>query len=175
MASFKNANTMTHFASYWQFFDNQQEPKVVTGWRIRSKSRLADAAKGDVLWLFTSGEKCARKLDEDKLPDGGVENSQAYLTEVFTISSIIPEIAGPFLLVKGMSDKCIGMSDKGIRLRRPLLIDGIVRPDGWGKEKPIGSLRQGAWRLRPQIADLLQKKLKQNARTSTARFLANVC
>ncbi|HUE15663.1 MAG TPA: hypothetical protein VMR25_15960 [Planctomycetaceae bacterium] len=129
---------MTHFASYWKFFDSDEEPDRVTGWRVRRNSRLADAVKGDILWLFTSGGKCRIKLKEDQLPDGGVDESQAYLTEVFTISTVIPEIAGPFkLLVKGAADKCL-------RVRPPILIDDIVRPDGWGKDKPIGSLRQGA-------------------------------
>ena len=48
---------MNHFASYWQFFDKRDEALFLTGWRIRAKNRLADAAKGDVLWLFTSGDK----------------------------------------------------------------------------------------------------------------------
>src|SRR4051812_12832191 len=101
---------MTHFASYWQLFDKLEEPIVVTGWRIRTHSRLADAEQGDILWLFTSGSKCRKKLDEEELPDGGVENSQAYLTEVFTIRRIIPEEAGQFkLLVQGAKDKCIGL------------------------------------------------------------------
>ena len=112
---------MTHFASFWKFFDKYEEPLVVTMWRIRGNSRLADAVKGDLLWLFTSGGKCRNKLDEDELPDDGVEDSQAYLTEVFTIRRIIPEVAGEFkLLVQGPKDKCIGLCP-------PILIDDIVR------------------------------------------------
>ncbi len=148
---------MTHFASYWQFYNKRQEPLVLTGWRIRSKNRLADAVKGDVLWLFTSGDKCLKKLAEEDLPDGGIEGSQAYLTAVFTVSGIIPEIASPFgLLVNGVRDKCI-------RVCPPILIDDIVRPRGWDKEKPIGSLRQGAWRLPPYNADLLQNTLRRES------------
>lgn len=148
---------MTHFASYWKFFDEYEEATVVTCWRIRGKSRLADAIKGDILWLFTSGGKCRKKLEEDELPDGGVEENQAYLTEVFTISGVIPEIEGPFeLLVEGVTDKCIGLCP-------PILIDDIVRPDGWEKDKPIGSLRQGAWRLSPHLANLLREKLKRES------------
>jgi hypothetical protein len=148
---------MTHFASYWKLFDHPDEPLVVDGWSVRGKSRLADARKGDILWLFTSGEKCRQKLEEDELPAAGVEDSQAYLAEVFTVSGVIPEVAGPFeLLVEGETDKCIGLCP-------PIPIDGIVRPEGWGKDKPIGSLRQGAWRLPANVADLLQEKLKQEA------------
>jgi hypothetical protein len=148
---------MNHFASYWKFFDEYEEATVVTSWRIGAGNRLADAIKGDILWLFTSGRKCTQKLGEDELPPGAVEDGQAYLTEVFTIRGVVPEIAGPFkLLVKGVLDKCIGVCP-------PILIDDIVRPDGWEKDKQIGSLRQGAWRLPDVIADLLQKKLKQES------------
>jgi hypothetical protein len=146
---------MTHFASYWQWFDEDEEEAIVTCWRIRGKSRLADARRGDILWLFTSGEKCRRKLEEGDLPEGGVQDSQAYLTEVFTVDRIIPEDDGDFpLLVEGLSEKCSGVYP-------PIHIDDIVRPFQHPKHKPIGRLRQGAWRLDPHLADLLQKRLKR--------------
>src|SRR5436305_10660632 len=101
---------MTHFASYWKFFHEEEEPLVVDGWRVRGKSRLADARKGDILWLFTSGGKCRVKLEEEDLPECGVAENQAYLAEVFTVKRVIPEKSGPFeLLVEGISDKCIGL------------------------------------------------------------------
>jgi hypothetical protein len=103
-------NAVNHFASYWQFFDRPAEPPTVTVWRIRARSRLADADKGDILWLFTSGGKCRKKLKEGKLPESPVEDTQAYLTEVFTISSVIPKVAGKFkLLVQGANDKCLSL------------------------------------------------------------------
>ncbi len=58
--------------------------------------------------------------------------------------------------LEDLEGKCIGLSP-------PILIDNIVRPDGWEKDKPIGSLWQGARRLPDHVADLLQKKLEQEA------------
>ncbi|MBI3675188.1 MAG: hypothetical protein HY243_01040 [Proteobacteria bacterium] len=148
---------MAHFASYWQFYDDLDEPLVVTSWRIGLGNRVADAAKGDVLWLFTSGKKCRRKLDKDELPIKGVEDGLAYLSEVFVIQSIVSEVAGRFkLLVKGTEKKCVGIFP-------PLFIDDIVRPEGWSQNMPIGNLRQGAWRLPAEVAAMLQKELKSHA------------
>lgn len=144
---------MTHFASYWKFFDD--EAPVVYCWRVRGKSRLADARKGDILWLFTSGGKCRTALEDDDLPAGGVEDSQAYLAEVFTVERVISEVAGPFeLLVEGDAAKCVGVSP-------PIPVDDIVRPDGWQADVPIGSLRQGAWRLPADVAEQLQARLRR--------------
>lgn len=148
---------MTHFASYWKLFDHHDEPLVVGGWRVRGKSRLADARKGDILWLFTSGAKCKKKLEEGEFPSAGVEDSQAYLAEVFKVLRVIPEIAGPFqLLVEGITEKCVGICP-------PILVDDIVRPAGWGKDEPICSLRQGAWELPAQVAAQLQARLRRDS------------
>jgi hypothetical protein len=146
---------MTHFASYWKWFDEEEEEPIVTCWRIRAKSRLADARRGDILWLFTSGEKCRRKLEEGELPDGGVQDSEAYLTEVFADDRILRVDDDEFpLLVEGLPQKCIGVYP-------PIHIDAIVRPFKHAKYKPIGSLRPGAWRLDAHLEDLLQKRLKR--------------
>lgn len=148
---------MTHFASFWKWFDEDEESTLVTCWRIRAHSRLADAENGDILWLFTSGVKCKKKLDEGELPASGVEDHQAYLTEVFTVQRIIPEVEGDFqLLVEGTRGRCV-------RLCPPIPIDDIVRPDGHERDIPIGSLRQGAWRLRAEMAELLEEKLRREA------------
>jgi hypothetical protein len=150
---------MHHFASYWQLFDHPGEPDVVTGWRIRSNSRLAGAERGDTLWLFTSGSKLSNKLNQDELPDGGVVASKAYLAEVFTIRGVIPEVDGRFeLLVQGVERRCVPV-------RPAIIIDDIVRPAGWGEEKQVGSLRQGAWRLPDDAADQLEERLRREAPT----------
>jgi len=156
---------VTHLASYWQFFDSPDESPVVMCWRIRSHSRLADAEKGDILWLFTSGIKCKKKLDEDNLPDGDVEDNQAYLIEVFTVQCIVPEVEGQFkLLVEGARGKCVGLCP-------PILIDDIVRPDGHERDTPIGSLRQGAWRLRAEMAESLEERRRRESPSVYRRVL----
>src|SRR5262245_33167980 len=151
---------MAHFAAYWKFYDRLNEPLVVDGWRIRGKSRLANAVKGDILWLFTSGVKCRRtvgkKVPEDPSYDH-VEYNEAYLAEVFTVQRVVPEIAGPFtLVVKGTKGKCIG-------LYPPIWVDDIVRPEGRGTDIPIGSVRQGAWRLPEEVADQFQARLRRES------------
>lgn len=80
------------------------------------------------------------KLDEDDWPVDVVETA-AYLGEVFTVQRVVPEPVGDFELC--------------VPLRPPIPIDDIVRPPGHGPDVPIGSLRQGAWRLRDELADQL--------------------
>jgi hypothetical protein len=97
------------------------------------------------------------KLEDEDLPAGGVEENQAYLAEVFTIDRVITETAGPFrLLVEGVAPKCIGLCP-------PIPVDDIVRPDGWETDVPIGSLRQGAWRLAANVAEQLQARLRRES------------
>ena len=90
-----------HFASFWKFFDDNDEALTVDGWRIKGGSRLADAIVDDLLWLFPSGVKCRSKLDEDEWPADIVETA-AYLAEVFTVRRVVPEQVGDFeLYVEG--------------------------------------------------------------------------
>jgi hypothetical protein len=143
---------MTHFGAYWKFFDRRDELRCVTPWRVRLHSRLADAVKNDVLWLFTSGEKSKKKLSAAQLPPSGAEDSLACLVEVFTVRTVVRDEVGPFTWrVDGIDEKCLDVT--------PLLIDDLVRPDGWDRATPIGALRQGAWVLPEPLVDLLQSRL----------------
>lgn len=148
--------TGAHFASFWKCFDERTEPLTVKIWRIKKGSRLADAIEGDALWLFTSGGKCRIKLREKEWP-ADVDDNLAYLAELFTVKELIPDKVGEFdLRVQGVADRCV-------RVRPPLLVDDIVRPAGHEADEPIGSLRQGAWRLRDEMADQLCLRLRQEA------------
>lgn len=145
-----------HFASHWKCFDEYIEPLTVTIWRIKGGSRLASAIPGDILWLFPSGLKCMRKLDEDEWPVDVAENA-AYLAEVFTVQRVVPEKVEYYdLCVEGTPERCI-------RLNPPILVDDIVRPPGHELDVPIGSLRQGAWRLRDEMADQLCCRLRRDS------------
>ncbi len=145
-----------HFASHWKCFDEDIEPLTVTMWRIKAGSRLTAAIQGDLLWLFPSGLKCMAKLDEDEWPADVADNS-AYLAEVFTVQRIVPQKVAEYdLCVHGTAGRCI-------RLNPPILIDDIVRPPGREADVPIGSLRQGAWRLQDDMADQLCNRLRRDA------------
>jgi hypothetical protein len=70
---------------------------------------------------------------------------------------VVPEVSGNFqLVVEGVQDRCR-------RVCLPILIDDIVRPEGHEGHIPIGSLRQGAWRLPDEIADRLVERLMHEA------------
>jgi hypothetical protein len=145
-----------HFASFWKFFDDEDEPLTVDGWRIKGGSGLAGAIAGDLLWLFPSGLKCMSKLDEDEWPADVVETA-AYLAEVFTVRRVVPEPVGDFeLCVEGVPERCFSLTP-------PIPIDDIVRPPGHEPDVPIGSLRQGAWRLKDEMADQLCVRLRRDA------------
>jgi hypothetical protein len=145
-----------HFASFWRCFDEGNEPLRVTTWWIKGGSRLSNAIPGDLLWLFPDGLKCMNKLDEDEWPADVVENL-GYLAEVFTVRGILPKKVGEDeLFVQGTPKGCI-------RLIPPILIDDIVRPAGREVDRPIGSLRQGAWRLQDEMADQLCVRLRREA------------
>src|SRR5437763_1111295 len=109
--------TMTHYGAYWKFFDRRGEPRRVTGWRVRLNSRLADARKGDILWLFTSGEKCRKKLPVSELPPGGVKDPLGYLTEVLTVQTVVRDEVGPFTWMVE------GIEEKSLEITPPILID----------------------------------------------------
>ncbi len=144
----------THFGAYWKFFDSKTEERRVTNWRVRLHSPLADAAKNDIIWLFTSGEKCKRKLPVAELTLGGVQNSLGYLVEVFTALTVVRDEVGQFTWnVEGIHEKCFEITP-------PLLVDDIVRPDGWGRDKAIGALRQGSWVLPDLLVDMLERRLR---------------
>jgi hypothetical protein len=145
-----------HFASFWKCFDEDIEPLTVTIWRVKGGSRLADAIAGDLLWLFTSGLKCMDKLDEEEWP-AAVSENLAYLAEVFTVREVVSEKVGEYdLCVHGATKRCV-------RLVPPIAVDDIVRPAGRGVDRPIGSLRQGAWRLQDEMADQLCGRLRREA------------
>lgn len=98
---------MTDWGVYWKWFGQTEEPRTVTGWRIGEKSRLADARKGDRLWLFTSGKLCKKNARRENAPQDGYEDNLAYLAEVFTVENIVREDTGEFpLLINGNPDKC---------------------------------------------------------------------
>jgi len=129
---------VTHFGAYWKWFDSAAEPRCVSDWRVRLHSRLADAGKGDILWLFTSGAKCKKKLPRAELPCDGVKESLAYLTEVFTIHEVIWDE------IEDFKWRVVANEAKCVEITPPILIDRIVRPGGWDEETKIGALRQGA-------------------------------
>lgn len=145
-----------HFASFWKCFDEPIEPLTVKIWRIKKGSRLANAIADDALWLFTSGRKCKSKLNDSELP-AIVGDELAYLAEVFTVKQVIQDKVGEYdLCVRGLPKRCL-------RVNPPLLIDDIVRPGGHESDEPIGSLRQGAWRLKDEMADQLCRRLQRDA------------
>jgi len=157
MGEAQGRSIVKHYASFWRCFHEAEEAKRVTIWRVMGGSRLASAASDDILWLFTDGRKCRSKLDDDELPVGGVVDSLGYLAEVFTIRRVVRHKFGIFELRADCID------ERSARLCPPLIIDDIVRPAGHAKEKQIGSLRQGAWMLREDVADQLCARLRRDA------------
>jgi len=146
---------MSHFGVYWPFFSNTVEPWPVDGWRIGSGSRLADAERGDVLWLFTSGTKCRKRLRREGIPTDGIENHLAYLAQILEVDQIVPdEVDELRFLIKGKPGDCRAV-------KPPLLIDDLIRAERSEAKANIGQVRQAAWKLADYTVDLLKDRLKQ--------------
>jgi hypothetical protein len=141
---------MTHFGVLWPFFSKVSEPWPVNGWCLGNRSPLADVEKGDLLWLFTSGKKCKKKLEAPNR--AGIQDSLGYLTQILEVDTIRP---GGWLGLE------IGATQRGVwKIDPPLLIDDVVRPPGWDSTAPIGRLRQCPWKLKGDAVDALHVALR---------------
>lgn len=146
---------MADFGVYWPFFSNKSEAWPVDSWRVGAGSRLADLASGDRLWLFTSGRKCKRKMEGAGFTADAIAENAGYLAQILTVSHIVPDTQDGFALL------VVGKPELSPKVCPPLLIDGLIRPEGRDASVPIGQLRQAPWKLAETAVESLQQVLRR--------------
>ncbi len=146
---------MADFGVYWPFFSKRDEDWPVDGWRIGSGSRLADLEAGDRLWLFTSGQKCKKKLEGVGFSCDERTECAAFLVQVLSVDNIEPAQVDRFGLLIHANVK------QSPRVFPPLLVDHLFRPEGADTGVPIGTFRQAPWKLRENTVALLKELLRR--------------
>lgn len=147
---------MSNYGVYWAYFKRERENWPVTSWLVGSGSRLAHVEPGDRLWLMTSGQLA--QMDQDNL---------GFLVEVLEVQAVedINEEKFKFRIV-GTASRCIAIDP-------PMLVDGVVRPDGADAERSIGTFWQAPWKLTLEAANELLSLLQQHRAAAYETLMAS--
>jgi hypothetical protein len=135
---------------YWRNFPKERKTNYpCLEWFTNSERLVRYLHSGDRLWMIASGASCG--LKESKL---------GYLVELFYVRAAGPNpgtnpayLPGDFLFsIRSDATSCVAIDP-------PLLVDQFLRGETTSKDLAIGTVRQGASRLRKQAASALRAHL----------------
>ncbi len=154
---------MADYGFYWKNFakDAKRGDWPVKAWYSNDDQLAKRMEAGDRIWLFTSGDAC-----------GQTEAKAGYLAEILFIQKVIKNPGEDREYPTGQFHYLIiAEPERAYKIDPPLLADALIRPEGHGKDEPIGRLMQKPRKLQDAARVKLQELLKAE-RPETAAPLA---